>query len=232
MLWQQAMSKLVVPMPRSKGLIPVSSLEIVNVNVVFPAKFFQQFLSTLGARVFTSLLITRTLPIVWLSEGNLLLALHKVDTWLVKDKSGLFWCEPTIELLTTLTSLSCFVSTWWDRLSHDYGKKKSLSSVSLKRWVTVQHQLQCAGVSCDQQRMRWVLDTAVPPPSLVRNRAWKEGRVEPLGKPLAASDCFLLLTQVDARLEAPGCYLLSRCLLFTYSNVNICSCMQRKDSML
>lgn len=52
------------------------------------------------------------------------------DWW--KDKSGLLWSEPTVELLTTLTSLSCLVSMWWHHLNYDYGKKTSQLSLTEK----------------------------------------------------------------------------------------------------
>lgn len=140
-------------------------------------------------------------------------------------------------LLPTLTSLSCLASARWDYLNRDYGKKSpfSLAATSVKRGATAQRQLkvQYPGFSSDQQQMHWVLHTVVPPPSLVRNRARKDGEVEPLGKLFAASGsvfCCLSRWMQAQRHQDLICSQDAYYLLF--SNLNICSCMQRKDNML
>lgn len=109
--------------------------------------------------------------IVRLSEANLLLALSKVDAWLVEREYLVnFEVNLPLKLLSalTMTSLSCFASMWWDHLNHNYGKNQSpfgsLPAVWAEGRSAVRHrpQVPYPGCSWDPQQLVW--DTAVPPP--------------------------------------------------------------------
>lgn len=141
-----------------------------------------------------------------------------------------------LNLLSTLTSLSWLASTWWDHLSHDYEKKVSIQS---QCQLCEQRSNRAAsaegavpGFSCnpaDALGIGQSSPTTIPgqKQSLERRRGWP-----PWKTACSIWLSLLLLTQVDASPEAPGSHLLSRYLLLTFSNLNICSCTQRKDNML
>lgn len=164
------------------------------------------------------------------------------DWW--KDQSVLFWCElsaqPAVHTDRAVV-LSCLPSTWWGDLSCYHGKKKSQFSFTascMKREATMQLEGQCFGFSSDQEQIHRekckdkVLDTAVKPPSLVRNRlkrwrGWKSWK-----RACSLWVHFTLLSQADISPGAQGSHLLSRCFLLTFSDLNICSCMQRNNNVL
>lgn len=168
---------------------------------------------------------------------NLLLALSKADAWLVEGENRVYFeANLALKLLSALTSLSCFVSMWWGHLNHSYGKQSPRSVSLMDVWAEGGSASAAGAVS----RLQLGPTTAAAgvghscpttiPGQKQSLKGWRGGT---RWKPACSIWlCLLLLTQVDARPEAPGSHLVSRCLLFTFSKLNICSCMQRRNNML
>lgn len=121
------------------------------------------------------------------------------------------------------------------------GKKKSQFSFTascMKREATMQLEGQCFDFSSNQEQVHREKckdkesDTVVRPPALVRNRlkrwrGWKSWK-----RACSLQVRFTLLSQADISPGAQGAHLLSRCFLLTFSDLNICSCMQRNNNVL